>query len=236
MIAGSRKIICNRQWKIGKLDDSLCLKDLGYKNETTKLKQLRFYYWNEESMDRGVSEYRRLVKKGKYGSIGITTHGNYKENFTQQGFCIQSIVFTYLIDRSVIDIFYRTTEIIKKFGADLVYLRRSVLSEFREHFEEAPLSHIRFHFTNLSVHPMFYVLLIPHDPDWRDSLERIKIKDQTLWRNIIRWTNRYLAPTGLEKYKQGLRTSKALVRMMDERDLSLAPLQAYIGEAYENLH
>jgi hypothetical protein len=77
------------------------------------------------------------VEERSYGSVGFTTYNHFLKNSPTKkskrasvmGPCIQSVVITQHNKKQYsIDCFYRTTELLKKFPADLVFIR-DVLSE-----------------------------------------------------------------------------------------------------------
>ena len=217
--AGSRKILRNIQWSVPCLDDSLTLGYLGYKEATgTKMAQLKRYYWNEQSISRGVSDLEhRVMDMGGYGSVGITTHGKTKEGFTKHGFCIQAFTLTALPKkRTEVDIFYRTTEVVKKFGADLVFFRDVVLPEFNRALEVSPITQVNFHIANLSVHPMFFPILAITVSNWEERMLEIKKVDPKFYGSIIRWSYRCITDEQA-KYKQAVRVGLAIKRELSPK-------------------
>jgi hypothetical protein len=105
-----------------------------------------------------------------------------------------------------VDIFYRTTELFKKFPADLVFVRDVLLAGFD--FTTAPLQSITFHFANVTCHPMYFVTLLPLLDDPIDELESIRKSDKYFFDWIVKWTSRYLVPEhhrGIQKFAQAMR-------------------------------
>lgn len=152
--------------------------------------------------------------------MGVTTHAEVKEGFTKQGFCIQAFTLTLVpeargVRKTEVDVFYRTVEVVKKFGADLVFFRDILLPFFD--LSEAPLTRVNFHFANLSVHPMFYPLLALTDKDWEDNVLSIKEHDPSLYRSVLRWSNRVLIGKDREKFMQAARVTKGLEDNLSKR-------------------
>jgi len=197
-----------------KLDDSLDINIAGYKGEGMKLNQLKHYYWNDDSVSRAQSDYAEVVKGGKYKSVGVSTHGTPKKGFTKQGFCIQAYTLTLIPGRTTeMDVFYRTTEAIKKFAADLVYFNQFVVPAFD--FTEAPLTKVRFHFSNLTLHPMFMWLLIPHIA-YKSTMKEIKEVDPGYYTSVLRWMKLYLSH-GEIKFKQAERSRDQAQELLSEK-------------------
>ena len=75
----------------------------------------------------------------------------------------------------MIDVFYRTTELLKKFPADLVFIRDVLLEGFN--FDGMKFEGMNCHFANITVHPAYFSTIIPHLDDPITELEKIKKKD-----------------------------------------------------------
>jgi len=161
-------------WKQG-LSHSLY--DLGYSKEGSKMQQLTRDYYNEESM----KEAKQIIqgrKKQSVTSIGISTLGAKKRN--SQGHCIRSITVNYFEDkvtpnkspRFTVDFLYRSTELLRKFGADLIFLHDYIIPDILENNPwgyEAP-DEIRFYFSSC----FFSGLFIPVFYQFTDPVEFLK--------------------------------------------------------------
>ncbi len=113
-------------------------------------------------------------------------------------------------------IFYRTTEIIKKFGADLIFLREVVLPRFNR---IKSIDNVSFVFSNLTVHPMFFTTLLAHHPSPILFLSRIKNSDSHFHKGIERWMRKYLfegETSWVQKFSQAKQTHAAMKRLMTE--------------------
>jgi hypothetical protein len=188
-----------------------------------KINQLNHHYRNQESIDRAVEDFTARIDKGTYGSVGVSMHGEQKKGYTKQGFCIQALTLTLVpqargVRTTEVDIFYRTTEVVKKFGADLVFLRDEIFPEFP--LDDSPLTVVKFHFANLSVHPMFFTLLALTDGRWEQHVQKIKKHDPSFYGSIIRWAKRCLIGKDREKFAQAMRVTRGL-----EDNLSPARIQ-----------
>lgn len=191
--------------------DLITIDMLGFAKK--KITMLTDYYYNKESIDVALSQLKHRREKGTYGSCGVTTYNHFaKKERPQHGPCIQSIVFTHLPGGIVdIDVFYRTTEVFKKFAADLIFLQSIILPQFKI---DKP-GRLNFHFANATYHPMYWVVSAPYFDDPVSELHSIKIIEPVVWRGIIRWAFRFVSDDpSLLKFKQGQRVAKHLQRLM----------------------
>lgn len=214
LFSGARKILRNVSFSIEKFDGDLQLEDCGYTR--SKISMLRKNYLHEESRTVAVDLWRRRIEQEKYGSVGFTTYNHFVKTDPDKkskrasilGPCIQSVVFTLLNKKKFeIDIFYRTTELLKKFPADLIFIRDELLQPF----DLTNLHKVNFHFANLTWHPMYFVTIIPHLDEPIGELEALKLKDKFLWQWTVKWSARYICPEhkrGIEKFSQAMRVHK----------------------------
>jgi hypothetical protein len=142
------------------------------------------------------------------------------------GPCIQSVVLTWVKkDHHEIDMFYRTTELLKKFPADLVFLRQELLAPF----DLSKVKKVNFHFANVTVHPMYYVTIIPLLEDPIAMLNSLKKADKRMFDWVVKWTARYVCDEflrGIEKFSQAMRVRMDALNRIDKK--TLAKLQAYL--------
>lgn len=239
--SGARKIIRNVVHTIGDISDDLTMPDLGYTK--SKMSMLRRLYLVEESRDAVVQLWDKRCGQRKYGSVSFTCHGHTTKSDPNKGSkrasvmtpCIQSMSLTYRGDHSCeAHAFYRTTEIFKKFPADLVFIRDELLQPFA--FDTAPLEAITFMFANVTVHPMYYATLVPNLEDPIQPLENIEEIDPKFWEWCIKWTARYLIPEyrrGIEKYAQGMRVHDMLHQLIDP-DIK-KELTEYVGDSHPGM-
>lgn len=209
------------------LEDPISLDMLGFSKR--KISMLTEYYFNEESVIVAKKQLAYRREKNSYGSTGVTCYNHFsKKERPMHGPCIQSIVFTHIPNGNHrVDIFYRTTEVFKKFAADLIWLRDIMLPQFKLQ----PQTIITFHFASTTFHPMYWAVVAPYLGNPVVELGVIRKIDPIIWRGIIRWTNRFLSESeSLEKFKQGLRVSKHLKRLMDPKKLK--QLEKYVTKKY----
>lgn len=221
--SGCRKIITGKLFVFHDLwdtEDPLLLEDAGYTN--SKMSHLKRLYFHEESVAMAKKLWELRRSKTSYGSVSFTTYNHLlKNDITKKskrasvmGPCIQSVAITQIKGngskgtggRYRIDAFYRTTELLKKFPADLVFIRDVLLEGFD--FSGMEFEGLTCHFANITVHPQYYVTAIPHMEDPIAELEKIKAKDKYFYEWIVKWTARYLCEEhyrGIAKFAQALR-------------------------------
>ena len=94
-----------------------------YPGAKTKMSSLKNAYFNKESLDR--AKYRMMDNIGKSYSISLQ---NNDKNYTTQDHCMVSmVIFKEKKNHYDITVFYRTTEICRKFLFDLVFIRDVIL-------------------------------------------------------------------------------------------------------------
>lgn len=217
--SGCRKIITGKKIVFHDLwdeEDPLTLEDAGY--TSAKGSHLKRLYLHEESKAMAIQLWDERRKKNSYGSVGFTCYNHLLKNdptkkskrASVMGPCLQSVVITQIKGgkkaRYSIDVFYRTTELLKKFPADLVFIRDVLLEGFN--FDGMEFEGMTCHFANITVHPQYFVTAIPHMDDPIEELEKIRKKNKYFFEWIIKWSARYLCEEhyrGIAKFAQALR-------------------------------
>lgn len=247
--SGCRKILRNRSFTIKKRDigSDLNMPDAGY--TSSKMKSLIRGYVHEEARNVAVGLWAGRVERAKYGSVGFHCFNHmvkgvgtdsYWERINGKkpgskrasvmGPCIQSVSITYLNNKTAsVDCFYRTTELFKKFPADLVFIREELLKPFD--FDKAPVSEINFHFANVTAHPMYFVTLVPLLDDPIAEIMHIRRADRFFHDWLVKWTARYVCDEymrGIEKFGQAMRVRKDALERIDKK--TLKALQKYLRE------
>ncbi len=178
----------------------MSLGDVGYTKY--KLNMLKKSYLHEPSWEMAQKLWERLLSRRKYGSVGFHCYnhlikGRADDNLTLEkkspmasvmGPCIQGVVLTLLRkDQYQVDIHYRTTELLKKFPADLVFLRDILLKPF-----EGDCQSINFYFSNLSLAGPYWIAILPM---MKKPVASIKnITDPRFKKEVAKWTGNYLLP------------------------------------------
>lgn len=213
------------------LKDEITLDMLGFSKR--KISMLTEYYLNEESVRVAKYQLENRIEKGTYGSVGVSTYNHFaKKERPMHGPCIQSVVLTHAVGGKIdIDVFYRTTEVFKKFAADLIWLRTVFLPQLPVSGSKGKL---RLHFANTTFHPMYWAVSAPHLQDPVADLNEIYKLDKVMWKGIIRWTYRYVTqPESLQKFKQAFRVSKHMKRLTDPKKMKV--LEKYILSSYKSI-
>lgn len=238
LYSGARKILRGRTVTFeGPPLDDLELIDAGYTR--TKLTLLRKLYFVKESHEAAIGLWEMRRGQAKYGSVGFTTFGHLTKSdpakrskrASVMGPCIQAVNLTWVKRSTEIDCFYRTTEFFKKFPADLVFLRDILLAPFN--FDGCPITRIRFHFANITLHPMYFVTILPHEDvdEAIEQIEHLRKVDPRFWTWIVKWTGRYLCPEyerGIQKHSQSLRVQKDALERLSKKELEA--LRKYIRD------
>lgn len=231
--SGCRKILRGIAFTIAPSND-LTMADSGFTKSKTSM--LIRNYLNEPARQAGLELWKKRLGQGTYGSVGFSTYNHFKKGNVDgsskrgsvMGPCIQSVVLTLMKNNRVeIDVFYRTTELFKKFPADLVFLRDVLLPPFK-----VKPALIRFHFANVTLHPMYFVTLIPHFDTFeevRAVLDDIKKRDKHFFDWIVKWTARYVCKEnmrGIQKFAQAMRVHKDANERIPPHIMK--PLQKYL--------
>ncbi len=234
--AGGRKILTNRTLVFESLDDSLQIQDAGYTK--SKLSHLTRNYLHEESKSVAIQLWDKRLGQAKYGSVGFTCYAHFvkggsidakrSKRASVFGPCIQSVTLTWIAkDKVTVDVFYRTTEVLKKFPADLVFIRDVLLAGFTLDGMDIRLV---CHFANITVHPMYFVTITPLMDSPLAEMIAIKKADPYYHDWLVKWTARYIC----EEFERGiLKFSQALRVRMDARKRlaeagTFEKMQAYV--------
>lgn len=238
--SGARKILRNRQITFKRIKNDLTLADAGYTK--SKMTMLRKNYLHEESRNVALELWDKRLGQRKYGSVSFTCFAHFvkggsidakrSKRASVFGPCIQSVSLTYMNNHTTeVDIFYRTTELFKKYPADLVFVRDVLLADFD--FSKAPLRSITFHFANVTAHPMYFVTIIPLLMDPIGELEDIRKADLYFFNWIVKWTSRYLCPEhhrGIQKFAQAMRVCEDARNRI--KPAALKKLIEYLNEVH----
>lgn len=240
--AACRKIIRNEsvRFPASKWHNDLKLEDIGY--TTNKLNRLIKDYKHPESHNKAIELWEHFTKRGSYSSASFTTYNHLvkagatspSEKVETRGPCLQSVVLSLIPigrgeRRTSIDVFYRTTEIFKKFPADLLLIQH-LLEPFD--FTEAPIESINMHFAGITCHPMYVIVPAALANDPVDFFEKIKKSDKKFFQECVSWTHKYLVTSrGITKFAQAIATQqKALASLKKNNNMHLVD---YIKDEYK---
>lgn len=234
--SGARKIHTGVTMQFGALDQSLAIGDAGFTG--TKLGMLRRLYWSDQHAEDVSKLWQGRLKRAKYGSVSASTYHHLTKGDPEKrskrasvmGPCLVGVGLTLLSrDRIAVDAWYRTTELFKKFPADLVFIRDTALPALG--VDASSIVRMRCHFANVTSHPMYAVTWLALVDDPIEVLDQVRGDDRKFYDWVIKWTGRYICPEnhrGIAKFAQALRVKKdALTRITGDR---LEALQSYVRE------
>jgi len=119
-----------------------------------KLSRLSQTYLNKESCAAAREKLeKRIARREDYTSVTVSLVGGDKDK-RSQGHCMAALVVTHVpktLDGQEdfrVTIFYRVTEVIRKFGADLAFLYQIVLPSILPD-NAPPLTQVEFRFSNI---------------------------------------------------------------------------------------
>ena len=234
-----QKILRQRRITFHNWDNSLTPDDVGYTG--AKLTTLERHYLHDESRDAAVKLWELIRSKGQYKSAAFSTFNHVIKNGSSfeeaaenkssigsvQGPCMLAVTVTWLAkDQVAIDVPYRSTEVLKKFPADVVLLRDVLLTPFD--FSGMEIT-VTANFTNMTLHPMYLACILPHLDDMLGELDRIKERDPTFHHNVVKRTAGYVCPEygkGIANHSQSLRVQKFILSAIKGR--KLRELQEYL--------
>ncbi len=206
--------------KIGEIDY------YGYSEKGNKIKALRKHYLDEDSIQNAANQIQEIVRKNRYGSAGFSMRGDEKK-WTKQDFCIQASVVTHVPGNELeLTVFYRTTEVIKKFAADLVFIKEVVLPYFND-----VSYNVNFYFNNVTVHPMFFPILLAHEPQPVEFLKSLKANDNKFFVGVGKWMQKYLFEgntSWVQNFSQARQIHQAMIELTSEQDLK--DIKEYFNE------
>lgn len=168
MYNGLRKIVQNLNWEIPAIP-TLTYDDLGYSKN--KLKQLERNYINVEELAR-VKAILEKRKGQSLTSVALNMRGAKKDS-RSMGWCMLNVVVTRTPKTENVEIHYRSTELILKFGGDLVFLP----TVFERIGVEPKV--VRFHFANAFLSGVFLPTYLASLDDPLVFLKYMRRKDST---------------------------------------------------------
>lgn len=156
--------------------------DVGY----TKAKEKAIFrmYYNEAEVERVKALL--IKRRGQaFSAISMSMRAGAKRS-DSMGHCIEAIVFAVTKEHRIAEVVYRSTEVIRKFSADLWFLPRV----FEAVGFEATT--VKFYYTNAYLSGVFFPMLFTW---WHPIafLERLKVKDHKLFVGGTRFLRRSVA-------------------------------------------
>lgn len=225
VLHGVRKIVQGIQWSEPELPPALdILRDLGYK--PVKVTRLMNLYYNKDEVARAKAKLKQREGE-EHSSVSILTRNMEKTHPQTQGWCIQNVTLSETWRKKqrfvTADVFYRSTEAIVKFGADL-----SLLHNIFNELEVTPRP-VRFYFANLYVSAVFFPTLFRHT-DAVKFLKHVYHHDRAFWHLSAKAVSRYLDPVNRYTYRAQLK-QRNLAQELDRR-----PIDEYLMKHIPEYH
>ena len=222
--SSNRKIFRHKVWKVKSLD-GITLADGGYTNN--KMTALMKYYYHEESVEIAKQLWSKRQSQNGYGSVSVSCYNHLvkgggveaKRSIRASVFgpCLTTFTITKRTDGSTdVDVIWRTTELVKKLSADLVFLRERLILP---NFELPNLNGFNFHFLNATLHPMYVPIILCQFDDPVEYFKYIQKRDKKFFDYMLTTTGRYLIPElhrGIEKHSQSLKVSEQVNKDLTE--------------------
>lgn len=224
--SGGKKILRNQTFSFPDPMGPISVEEIGYTR--TKMALLTKAYIHEESLSSAVDQWnnRRNYKPKSHWSTGFSCYNHILKSHSQavldgeeslgsvMGPCLQAVTISHtIVGTAEVDVFYRTTEVFKKFPADLVLIRDHMLSRFD--FDRTPLGSITFHVANMTVSPTYIPAALTVSRDPIGFMESVLAGDPQFHRAACRWGIKLLL--GEEsKFNQARRAQRAIKKLMTE--------------------
>jgi hypothetical protein len=218
-----RKIVRNWHITFEVWDDSLGFDDLGYTDK--KGADLTRLYLHEESRAKALELWEER-KPGKMKHVAFHCFGHYSKRAGvngEQGPCLNSVTVTALPNGQVAaNIAYRSTDFLKKFAADLVFLRDVLLEPFGR------IDSVTCDIPNVTVHPLYFLVPAVHLDDPAGELQKIERCDPRFHQAVKRQTDDLLNDGPMNRnFASAQRVKRFALERMDPK--TLKELKAYLS-------
>ena len=176
---GARKIVQGVGFSVDRIPP-VDLERVGYKPKH-KMSALKRMYFNPDEAAR-VKELLKRREDQAFTSAAMSMRGGAKDR-RSMGWCMESLVVATTPKRTTAEVMYRSTEVIKKFTADLAFLPWVF-----EQLEIEP-EVVRFHFANAYLSGVFFpTLFLWWEP--LNLLERLRVEEPKLFIVATRFLRR----------------------------------------------
>lgn len=176
---GARKIVQSVGFSMPEIP-KVNLEELGY-NANIKTKALFRMYYNDDEVDR-VSNLLQKRKHQAFTAVAMSMRAGAKDS-RSMGHCMESLVISTTKKRCVVEVLYRSTEVIKKHSADLAFLP-TVFDRLGIEPQE-----VKFYFANAYLSGVFFPTLFR----WWDPivfLEILRVNEPKLFIVATRFLRR----------------------------------------------
>jgi len=198
-LSGVRKIVSDVAFQIP-WDDLVATKlsytDLHY--TAAKRRQLARNYWDQEEVDAAFEKLMAREGRKDHTSVSIQLRGQAKDS-RSQGYCMQNLVISMSRTALEVDVYYRSTELIQKFAADLVFFSEQLPPLF-EKLTLKP-TRVRFKFANVYLSAVFMPIFLRYEPDPEGFFKLLRQQDPRFFRTCGLATRRFFQETHNYKYR-----------------------------------
>lgn len=188
-------------WKTG-LD--LTYYDIGYGKGDHKFNQLKRIYVNDEEIETSRSKLLTRTHSGKSGKSSQSCiafrMGNERKQNQSMGYCMQTILVNWFKKDAygepslIVELQYRSTELTKKFLADLKFLHEYLIPRIMEGFGREP-TEIRFTFGTAYISTMYFPIMFQSEDPYSFLVELAK-RDPKFKRPILASFRQWLFADG----------------------------------------
>lgn len=209
IVSGVRKIVQGVMWKttgeVWQGPDPFTFKDLSYSGKDNKVNQLERIYYNDENVQAARSKLKERTDDDRaQTSVSIVMRGEDKDP-RSQGHCIQTIVLSHAIlsgsrEITTLDVFYRSTEAIKKFLADVLFLKKVVFPRIMEGLPWP--TEIRFYFSNVYLSALFMPIYLRYSVDKLAMFDLLREYDPRFFRTAMSAVGRFFNDTHNYTYRE----------------------------------
>lgn len=214
--SGIRKIIPDVSFHATSLDYPLDYTDISYTR--AKGRQLERNYWDVDEIQRAFDTLAKRRDK-PHSSVSITLK-NHKKDSRSQGFCMQSMIITTTPEYSSIDVYYRSTELILKFLADLVFFSRKLTPLLRE--AGITPSIYRFRFANAYISAMYLPIFLRYESHHLEFFKHVQAHDAKFHRTCLLAARRNLEEDCPYTYKQRVKMWEYFKEHVDPKQVEKA--------------
>lgn len=166
-------------WHLGSLNYDLSFIDKVYPGKEAKKSYLMKAYFNEDSLKRA----KERLRGKKNTSVNISLINKDKTN-TKQDHCMVSMVLFKDNKKYKATVFYRTTEVCRKFLFDLKFLKEEILT-----YLDIPDCDLTFMFAKLTISYAFLHTLFLIGKYYPESLKICDLSEE-FWRGYLQYINK----------------------------------------------
>jgi len=224
-LSGVRKIVSDVAFQLpwdALVATKLTYADLHY--TAAKRRQLARNYWDQEEVDAAFEKLVAREGRKDHTSVSIQLRGQKKDS-RSQGYCMQNMVISMSRTELEIDVYYRSTELIQKFAADLVFFSEQLPPLF-EKLTLKP-TRVRFKFANVYLSAVFMPIFIRFEPDPEGFFKLLRQQDPRFFRTCGLATRRFFQETHNYSYRTRIKMFDYWKKHVDP--VKVKPLQQLLS-------